>query len=79
MPTTEEQMAADLIAHIKRTHTPQLAVLEDRIAAVLGYMAQVSTPNMVTLTHIEAYLTGRRDSMIALAVSKIDEISGDGG
>lgn len=72
---TEDQMARALIDHVKRTHTPRLALLEDRIAEVLRYMDGVDQPNPVTLAHIRAYLTGGRDSLVALAMSnKIDEI-----
>lgn len=74
MTQDAEKMAAALIDHVKRTHTPRLALLEDRITAALEYMKGVSTPNMVTLVHIERYLTGGRDALIALSVSnKIEE------
>lgn len=74
MTVIEEQMARDLIDHVKRTHTPRLALLEDRIAAVLEYVKHVSAPNMITLANIEAYLTGGRDCLIALTVSNKIEV-----
>jgi hypothetical protein len=69
MDKIEEQMAHDLIDHVKRTHTPRLALLEDRIAATIAYLDEVTAPNAHTLAHVRAYLTGGRDSLVALAMS----------
>ncbi len=61
---TAEQMAADLIDHVKRTHTPRLALLEDRITATLVFLDQITTPNPITLDHVRAFLTGAADYML---------------
>lgn len=66
---TEESMARDLIDHIKRTHTPRLALLEDRIAAAIDYMSKVTAPNRVTLDHVRWYLDGSYDGTIAHQVA----------
>ena len=72
-----DQMAADLIAHVKRTHTPRLALLEDRIAATLRYLDGADRPTSIRIEHVRAFLTGERDSMIALKVAA-DADGGDG-
>lgn len=69
-----DQMAADLIDHVKRTHTPRLALLEDRIAAAIEYMNGVTAPNMYTLDHIRRYLDGGYDSVIDLRADIADRI-----
>lgn len=74
---TAEQMARDLVDHVKRMHTPRVALLEDRIAAALDYMGKVERPNMHTLSHIRGYLSGDRDSMVALFAADRTEQAGE--
>lgn len=71
-----ERIARDLIDIVTRMNVPRQALYEDRIVATLVYLGEVSTPNMVTLRHVERFLTGGRDSDLPLylAADRAQEI-----
>lgn len=63
-PPTPEQLAAQLIELTRTTLDAEAALNARRIAATLGYLDDVTTPNVHTVSHVRAFLTGGYDGQL---------------
>lgn len=60
----EHQFAIDLIREVRKNLAPEADLLQRRINAALAYLADVATPNRITLDHVRRYLEGSYDRML---------------